>query len=381
MITFENSICKCELVRDKINIISNFCYVLNRNGQLIQYDIKDKYSETNLSILDKRFHLNRTYIFKKEFDYIDDIRIPESNENYIIISFERIFHIIFLNDFKIYTFPGNEIHHYGDYLLFLNEEGYSECTSLSFINIKTRKREILNWFTDYFSKLQGYVGFGFRIINGILEYEGMKQKYFYDLTNDDKFFIDPKLSENNKLNLFNCDGYFIDYHSIGSTLNEDGSFTTIRTEIGELLFRYKYNFDVTVENKLSDLISTFIIKVFPFCDVIIPVPPSNLKRPFQPLFELTQSVSEKTRIPCNLNYLKKKETPQLKGIDDINERREILKNAFYVPNKRYNSKSILLIDDLFRSGESINAALKVLKEQGAILNIYVLVITKTRTKK
>lgn len=381
MIAFENNIYKCEIVKDKINVINHIYYILNRSGGLVQYDDNDKYAEKTLSIFDKRFQITRRYLFKKELFYIDDISISESNDNYIIIHFERTYHVFFLSDLMIFSFPGNEIHYYGDYILFLNEVAYIDCTSVSVINVKTRKREILNWFTELLAKMEGYVDLSFMIRNDILEYTGMNQKYFYDLNKLEQTQVSYQKPQNLKLDTDNYLGYFIDYHSVSSVLNHDGSFTTIRTNIGELLYKYKYNYDISVENELSDLISSFIIKYFPYCEVIIPIPPSNLKRPFQPLIELAQKVSEKTRIPCNLNYLFKKETPPLKSIEDNIERRKILKDAFSIRDNRYITKSVLLLDDLFRSGETINAAVKVLKEQGQISEVYVLAITKTRTNR
>jgi predicted amidophosphoribosyltransferase len=50
-------------------------------------------------------------------------------------------------------------------------------------------------------------------------------------------------------------------------------------------------------------------------------------------------------------------------------------------DERYKNKRVLLIDDLFRSGETLNASIRTLKEQGKVNDIYVLAITKTRTKR
>lgn len=55
-------------------------------------------------------------------------------------------------------------------------------------------------------------------------------------------------------------------------------------------------------------------------------------------------------------------------------------DAFIITNKSYKGKTVLLFDDLYRSGETLNAVTKVLKEQGEVEDIYVLTITRTRTK-
>lgn len=381
MIIFESQNIKIEQISGKKDFINDFNIILNGSGNLIQHNEGHKYSEDKIIIEDKINSLKRHYLFQKELDYCDNISVRFISSSILVINFERSFHLIFLNDLMIYSFPGNEFHISDDYILFLNEEAYTDCTSVSYINLLTRKRDILNWVVDFFSKWDGYVGLGFEIKNGILEYEGVNQKYFFDLNRNSHPLVVNDIINSHKLDSDDYWGLFIDFHTIKSTFNEDGSFTTVRTEIGELLYRYKYAFDLTVESRLVERVSSFILKYFPYCDILIPLPPSNLNRPYQPLFELAQKISERVRIPCNSNYLKKKETPPLKSIEDSTLRSEILKNAFYVADERYNRKRVLLIDDLFRSGETLNASIRTLKEQGKVSDIYVLTITKTRTKK
>jgi competence protein ComFC len=381
MIVFENQDIKIEQINGKKDFINDFNFILNGSGQLIQHDEDNKYSEDKIIIENKSNLLRRHFFFIKELDYCDNISVKYISTSILIINFERSFHLIFLNDFMIYSFPGNEFHISGDYILFLNEEAYTDCTSVSYINLLNRQRYILDWVVDFFSKWDGYVGLGFEIKNGILEYEGINQKYFFDLNRNSHQLVSNDICNSHKLASNNYWGLFIDFHTIKSTLNDDGSFTTVRTEIGELLYKYKYAFDLTVESELVERISSFVLKHYPYCDILIPLPPSNLNRPYQPLFELVQKISERIRIPCNLNYLKKKKTPPLKSIDDLTLRSEILKDAFYLNDDRYKNKRVLLLDDLFRSGETINASVKTLKEQGKVNDIYVLTITKTRTIK
>jgi competence protein ComFC len=190
------------------------------------------------------------------------------------------------------------------------------------------------------------------------------------------------LSSDNIIKLDNnVSGYYLDFHTVKSTLNIDGSFDTERTYLGELLYQLKYCFDKSKIEPISELVSKMIINTFAGINIIIPIPPSNLDRPFQPVSELAQRISEFSGIPTNLQYLKKKATPALKSIDDLQVRKEILANAFSVIDKRFKGKTVLLFDDLYRSGETLNAAVKVLREQGEVDKIYVFTITKTRTKR
>lgn len=71
---------------------------------------------------------------------------------------------------------------------------------------------------------------------------------------------------------------------------------------------------------------------------------------------------------------------ELKSIEDDEKRREILRNNFEV-DLRYANKKILLFDDLYRSGDTLNEITETLYSQGRVNNVYVATLTKTRVKK
>lgn len=177
-------------------------------------------------------------------------------------------------------------------------------------------------------------------------------------------------------------GFSLDYHTISSKLNDNGKFDTLRTKLGEALYQLKYNRKKSAIKEIAETASSFLKSEFHNIDLIIPIPPSDLNREFQPVFEIGNAISSITQIPIDCAYLKKTaQTIQIKGVDDNETRKELLRNAFSVIDKRYLGKTILLFDDLFRSGTTLNVAAKVLKEQGEVGDIRVLTITKTRTKK
>jgi predicted amidophosphoribosyltransferase len=194
--------------------------------------------------------------------------------------------------------------------------------------------------------------------------------------------MEPKYGISLELKSKYYSGFALDYHTVSSKLNEDRTFDTIRTKLGELLYQTKYKENNSVINYISEVASSFIKNNFHSIDIIIPIPPSNLSRLYQPIFEIGKAISSSTRIPIDCEYLIKKTTGvQIKGVDDNETRREILKKSFSVPDSRYKSKTILLFDDLFRSGETLNAAANILIERGGVEKIYVLTLTKTRTKR
>ncbi len=121
----------------------------------------------------------------------------------------------------------------------------------------------------------------------------------------------------------------------------------------------------------------------PNLSAIIPVPPSGITtRIFQPVDEIVKIVGEKLNLTVDYDYLlKKRPNPQLKSIKDPVERKKILVGAFGVKDQRYNGKKVLLFDDLYDTGATLNEITKTLKDLGHVNNVYVLTITKTRSKK
>lgn len=183
-------------------------------------------------------------------------------------------------------------------------------------------------------------------------------------------------------------GYALDIHTIDSTFigyNEYGHevFDTRRSEIGELLYRLKFKSDKTALGEIIDTVANFLENSWKIVDAIaaiIPVPPSK-NRAFQPVLEITKSLSSRLRIPFHDDLLvKTKETPELKDVYEYEKRMELLKNAFDIGSNVLNGKSILLLDDLYRSGATLNAITEILYNQGGVHNVYVLALTRTRSK-
>lgn len=183
-------------------------------------------------------------------------------------------------------------------------------------------------------------------------------------------------------------GYALDIHTIDSTFigyDEYGHevFDTRRSEIRELLYRLKYKSDKTALDEIIDTVANFLENYREIIDAIaaiIPVPPSK-NRAFQPVLEITKSLSLRIKIPFHDDVLvKTRETPELKDVYEYEKRMELLKNAFDIGSNLLNGKSILLFDDLFRSGATLNAITEILYNRGKVSNVYVLTLTKTRSK-
>ncbi|OQP61227.1 hypothetical protein A3860_05815 [Niastella vici] len=68
----------------------------------------------------------------------------------------------------------------------------------------------------------------------------------------------------------------------------------------------------------------------------------------------------------------------MKGIDDPAKRKQLLDGAFGLQNGHLTGKNILLFDDLY---VTLSAAWDIITNQGKAKNVYVLTITKTRSKR
>ena len=120
-------------------------------------------------------------------------------------------------------------------------------------------------------------------------------------------------------------GYVLDVHTISSTMighNEFGypEFDTVRSQLGELVYRLKYKGDKTVIPAVVEAIAGLWIVGPP--DVIIPMPPSKVQRSFQPVIEIAGELAQSMKIPLNTASLKKtKTTQQMKDVGDFSAAR------------------------------------------------------------
>jgi predicted amidophosphoribosyltransferase len=94
-------------------------------------------------------------------------------------------------------------------------------------------------------------------------------------------------------------------------------------------------------------------------------------------------LASRINVPVLDNVLEKKTGGQeLKNVDDPQERQALLKTSLILhPQANLAGKNILLLDDLFRSGATLTIATDILYQQAKVKNVFVLVMTKTRSKR
>lgn len=180
-------------------------------------------------------------------------------------------------------------------------------------------------------------------------------------------------------------GIAYDIHTISSTyLGQDefghDRYDTKRSEMGELVYQLKYKHDDTVVQKIVDLLLQ--IKGLEKMNCIIAIPPSNLQRKHQPVFSVATELGKKLSIPVYTDYLIKNTAVELKSVTDSTKRVELLKKSMSI-NKKYNirNQNILLIDDLYRSGSTLQVATDLLYNNCNVKDVYVLTMTKTRSNR
>jgi predicted amidophosphoribosyltransferase len=181
-------------------------------------------------------------------------------------------------------------------------------------------------------------------------------------------------------------GYSLDKHTLQSTYIGDNQwghpeFDTTRSEVGEALYQLKFRADFSQVSLLAKQISDSLSAYFSSSNLIIPMPPSK-QRTRQPVIELARLVANNMAIPCYENLLVKTSiTPQMKDIENRDEKIDTLSRAFTVYDVLGNGLyDVLIIDDLYDSGSSLEAATKVLRTYNKIRNVYVATLTRKRNE-
>lgn len=177
-------------------------------------------------------------------------------------------------------------------------------------------------------------------------------------------------------------GWALDNHTTSSVLLPNGQFDNTYSRMGYLLNRLKYHQEFNHLYEIIHAVASFLKTrlVTPYLSVIVPTPASKY-RELQPVYEISRGVANILQIPFDPNYVtKNKNTSELKSIEDQATRQNMLKGAFSVDN-RYQGKKILIIDDLFRSGSTLNELSNTMINHGNVENVYVVTVTKTRANR
>ncbi len=180
------------------------------------------------------------------------------------------------------------------------------------------------------------------------------------------------------------DGFALDFHTLSSEfLGHDeyghATFDTRRTELGELLYRLKYQGDRSTVASIAEAARDFLRRKDLGLEVVVPAPPSR-QRLVQPLFEIADALGGLLGLPVDKASVRKVlETPELKNVYEYAKRIEALEGAHAIEGEALRGRRILLLDDLYRSGATLNAVARLLKADGGASAVFALALTRTRS--
>ena len=152
-----------------------------------------------------------------------------------------------------------------------------------------------------------------------------------------------------------------------------------REPVNQSIYQFKYH----NQRRYGILYSRELVKNFYkeidgwHPDVIMPVPlhrARRRKRGYNQAQILADEIGKMMHIPVDSEHLIriKKTNPQKKLGHDA--RKKNLKNAFVLKETFRPSETVLLIDDIYTTGNTLDAAAKALKQKG-VKNVYFLTIS------
>lgn len=179
--------------------------------------------------------------------------------------------------------------------------------------------------------------------------DNFKQKYY--LCGNEKYYWEKML-------------YCFDYKNI----------------VRKYMLKYKFNSEAYISNFFAKQIlkNKKASEILNLYDIIIPVPMDKNKkrnRGYNQTELITKIISENLGIIEDKKSLIKLRKTQTQSTLSKEERKNNIKNAYLVNNKNIKHKRIILLDDIYTTGATINEISQKLKQAG-VKEILVLVIAK-----
>ena len=146
------------------------------------------------------------------------------------------------------------------------------------------------------------------------------------------------------------------------------------------ILKLKYTDRMEYAYPLVELLYQAGSDLFSKTDIIMPVPMHwrrRLKRKYNQADLLGRLLAKKTHIPYSSKNLIRSRHTEVQENKTLSERNRNVKDAFCIKKEQeIQSKTILLIDDVFTTGATVSNCAKTLKKAGAKA-VYVLTVAKT----
>ena len=173
-------------------------------------------------------------------------------------------------------------------------------------------------------------------------------------------------------------GYALDLHTVSSTpvFDQMGAIIDYEnhyTVLGKAMYLFKYKNDYSALNTIMDEVTPFLDKWTDMKQVeyVMPVPPTKKYRQYQPAEEIAIQISHYLNIGFINGLLINRSEIEAKHKNRPAQSIDIDKKLIYKHN-------ILLVDDLFNTGNTLNECVNAMRQNDIANLIFVLAITKTR---
>ena len=163
---------------------------------------------------------------------------------------------------------------------------------------------------------------------------------------------------------------FLDYDELGHP-----KFDNKRSMIGELVFQLKYR----NQTQNASLLVDYILQQFSGLEtlnLIVPAP-FTTERINQPVQLIAEELSNRLNILYSPILRKTSSHTPLKNIEEKSEKLAILRSSILIDDVDLSNKNILVIDDLFDSGATLEVSTEKLFSKNA-KSVIVLAMTKTK---
>lgn len=165
-------------------------------------------------------------------------------------------------------------------------------------------------------------------------------------------------------------GWALDFHSqfAGADWN--------RSKTGELAYRLKYQGDLSVLPELVEQAIALIAEhpELTLVDAIVPVPPSTL-RSNDPVRGFAKALAQRLNLAFLPVLTKSRQTAPQKEMNTLARKRANIAGAFDLQSS-IRGKRLLVVDDLFDSGATLEEITRLLRKAGAV-QVNVLTLTRT----
>lgn len=178
-------------------------------------------------------------------------------------------------------------------------------------------------------------------------------------------------------------GFSLDKHIVRSTPvghNEYGhmQFDTLRTDVGESVFQLKYRGDFSQVGLLAQTVTSNLNRALAGVNFVSPMPASKIRQT-QPVYEVAREVARLLGVSYVDNFIQKvKSTSGMKDLGGRAERAEALQGCFAINDAALNDGRwhVLLIDDLYDTGASLEAVCEVVRQSAKIWAVSVVTLTR-----